>query len=289
MLVVNKIDRLPAISADSILNVCDSNIVIGYVNVNDIADIPQNSRITYINLKAEFEDLEIEDLPNKYVSFDSDSFFKLVRLKWVLFEKVFENFEFDFLVYSDLDVIWLKNPIEEFAKSFTAYPDTLALVQDFTTKPSSPNLCMGIFVLKNHSSSLRLVEDCKILHLEMAKKSPRIGDDDVITSYYKRLNGITIRLLPQISFPVGNLLKAFTKRDVFPGLKPESPYIFHANFVVGNLKKIMVLDLFMNSFKKRPLGINHFMHIYFKILIFLKFRSNGIKFYLKRVIRYKNG
>ena len=102
--------------------------------------------------KSFTEDLEIEDLPNKYVSFDSDSFFKLVRLKWVLFEKVFENFEFDFLVYSDLDVIWLKNPIEEFAKSFTAYPDTLALVQDFTTKPSSPNLCMGIFVLKNHSS-----------------------------------------------------------------------------------------------------------------------------------------
>ena len=288
MLVVNKIDRLPKISITSILEVCDSNIAIGYVNENDIADIPQSPRITYINLKAEFENLEIERLSKKYISFDNDSFFKLVRLKWVLFKEVFENFKFDFLVYSDLDVIWLKNPMLEFADSFVAYPNTLAFVQDFTTEPSSPNLCMGIFVLKNHLSSLNLIEDCKILHLEMAKKSSRIGDDDVITSYYKISNGITIRLLPQVSFPVGNLLKAFTKKEVFPGLRPKSPYIFHANFVVGNHKKIIILSLFMSFFNKRLIGVNYFMHIFFKMQILLKIILNSFKFYIKQLFRYKN-
>jgi len=288
MLVVNKIDRLPKISTTSILEVCDSNIAIGYVNENDIADIPKSPRITYINLMAEFKDLEIEHLSKKYISFDNDSFFKIVRLKWVLFKKVFENFEFDFLVYSDLDVIWLKNPMLEFANSFEAFPSTLAFVQDFTTEPSSPNLCMGIFALRRHLSSLNLIEDCKIIHLEMAKKSPRIGDDDVITSYYKISNGITIRLLPQISFPVGNLLKAYTKKEVFPGLRPKSPYIFHANFVVGNLKKIMILDIFMGFFNKRLAGVNYFMHIFFKLQILLKFLLNDLKFSIKYLLRKKN-
>lgn len=288
MLVVNKIDRLPLISTTNILRTCDSQIVVGYVDDKDISDIPQNSRITFINLKSDFDDLEVRNLTNNYISFDDDLFFKLVELKWVLFKKILENFYFDFLVYSDIDVLWVKNPIEEFSKSFTAYPDTLALVQDFTTDPSSPNLCMGIFVLRNDAASLKLVEDCKILHSEMAKKSTRIGDDDVITSYYKITNGVNIRLLPQISFPVGNLLKAFAKKDVFPGLKPSTPYIFHANFVVGNLKKIMVLDLFMSFLKKRIIGVNFFEHIYFKLLIFLKFRFNRIRSLAKMLLEKKH-
>jgi hypothetical protein len=288
MLVVNKIDRLPLISITSILRTCDSQIVVGYIDHKDVSDIPQNPRITLINLGPDSVDLNLKNLSDKYISFDNDLFFKLVELKWVLFKKVLENFHFDFFVYSDLDVLWVKSPIEEFSKLFAAYPDTLALVQDFTTDPSSPNLCMGIFVLRKHISSLKLVEDCKILHLEMAKKSARVGDDDVITSYYKISKGVNIRLLPQVSFPVGNLLKAFAKRDVFPGLKPVTPYIFHANFVVGNLKKIMVLDLFMSFFNKRIITVNYFEHIYFKSQIFLKFRLNWIRHLVRSLLKKNN-
>ena len=288
MLVVNKIDRLPLISITNILRTCDSQIVVGYVDHKDISDIPQNPRITFLNLRLDFEDLKVENLSKKYISFDNDVFFTLVKLKWVLLEEIFKKFHFDFLVYSDLDVLWVKNPIDEFSKLFAAYPDTLALVQDFTTDPSSPSLCMGIFVLRNHVSSLKLVKDCKILHSEMAKKSTRIGDDDVITSYYKVSKGVNIRLLPQVSFPVGNLLKAFAKRDVFPGLKPITPYIFHANFVVGNIKKIMVLDLFMSFFNKRIIGVSYFEHIYFKSQIFLKFRLNRIRYLVKWLLKKNN-
>jgi hypothetical protein len=75
----------------------------------------------------------------------------------------------------------------------------------------------------------------------MLEKNPRSGDDDVITEIYRMEHfPLEIQLLPQTTFPVGNLLNLFAKRAQFPGLHPFTPYIFHANFVVGLAKKLMI-------------------------------------------------
>jgi hypothetical protein len=65
MLVVNKIDRLPLISITNILRTCDSQIVVGYIDRKDIGDIPQNPRITFIDLGPDFKDLNFKNLSKK--------------------------------------------------------------------------------------------------------------------------------------------------------------------------------------------------------------------------------
>ena len=277
ILIVNKIEILPTVCIQSILEVTSNNIIIGYVDKADIGSLPEDPRIAYLDLKDEYNELVINANGNNYISFENPEFFKLVKLKWKLFEKIFLNFECSFLVYTDIDVIWVKNPIVELQGAFERNLDIIAYVQDYTTQLSVPRLCMGFFAIKNCPESHNLIINCKNLHTEMSRQNTRTGDDDVITAYYEKYGNKFIGLLPQTSFPVGNLLKAFSKRNVFPGLRLDVPYIFHANFVVGNFKKILILDLFSSFIGKRLLGINVVTHVYFRYLVFLKLRYNFLK------------
>lgn len=277
ILIVNKIEILPTVCVQSILEVTSNNIIIGYVDKADIGSLPEDPRIAYLDLKDEYNELVINANGNNYISFENPEFFKLVKLKWKLFEKIFLNFECSFLVYTDIDVIWVKNPIVELEEAFERNLDIIAYVQDYTTQLSVPRLCMGFFAIKNCRESQNLITDCKNLHTEMARQNIRIGDDDVITKYYSNYGGKFIGLLPQTSFPVGNLLKAFSKRDVFPGLRLDVPYIFHANFVVGNFKKVMILDLFSSFFGKRLSGISPLKHIFFRVIVVLKLKVHFVK------------
>ena len=277
ILIVNNIDILPTVCIQSILEVTSNNIIIGYVDKTDIVSLPEDPRITYLDLKDEYNKLVVNSNGNDYISFENPEFFKLVKLKWKLFEKIFSSFECSFLVYTDIDVIWVKNPIVELQGAFERNLDIIAYVQDYTTQLSVPRLCMGFFAIKNCPESHNLIINCKNLHTEMSRQNTRTGDDDVITAYYEKYGNKFIGLLPQTSFPVGNLLKAFSKRNVFPGLRLDVPYIFHANFVVGNFKKILILDLFSSFIGKRLLGINVVTHVYFRYLVFLKLRYNFLK------------
>jgi len=278
ILIVNNIDILPTACIHSILEVTSNNIVIGYVNKDDIRSLPEDPRITYLDLKFEYNELVVDTNSHNYISFENPEFFKLVKFKWKLFEKILSSFECSFLVYTDIDVIWVKNPISELEGAFERNLDIIAYVQDYTTQLSVPRLCMGFFAIRNCVESKNFVKECEKIHSEMAKQNVRTGDDDVITAYYSKYGSKFIGLLPQTSFPVGNLLKAFSKRDVFPGLWLDMPYIFHANFVVGNFKKVMILDLFSSYLGKRLSGIPPLKHIYFRVVVLLR-----LKVHLSRI------
>jgi hypothetical protein len=277
ILIVNKIEILPTACIHSILEVTSNNIVIGYVNKDDVRSLPEDPRITYLDLKFEYSELVVDANSHNYISFENPEFFKLVKLKWKLFEKILSNFECSFLVYTDIDVLWVKNPISELEGAFERNLDIIAYVQDYTTQLSVPRLCMGFFAIKNCLESQNFIKVCKNLHTEMARQNIYVGDDDVITEYYSHHESKLIGLLPQTSFPVGNLLKAFSKRDVFPGLRLDAPYIFHANFVIGNFKKILILNLFSSFIGKKLLGINVLTHVYFRYLVFLKLKYNFLR------------
>ena len=179
-----------------------------------------------------------------YISFDQNFFFQLVQLKWDLFQLVFSETDADFLVYLDLDVVVLKDLITEFERTFNSSPNVEVLVQDFTHLPSVPRLCMGIFAVKRGSFSNLLFQKCSVIHSETLTTKPRFGDDDVITQVYADLEfKNSIFLLPQHSFPVGNLINLFLPFSPLRGLRPERPFVFHSNFVVGFEKKHLLLEM----------------------------------------------
>jgi hypothetical protein len=151
-------------------------------------------------------------------------------------------------------VFWLLPLLPDLIIAFEKSNSIKMMIQHFSWIPGQPQLCMGFVTFRTGSYFDQLIANASDLHAQMLRVNPRTGDDDVITELY-RSNGFPteIQLLPQTTFPVGNLLNLFSKRDEFPGLQPFEPYIFHANFVVGLRKKLLITRII---FKLRNLNLN---------------------------------
>lgn len=249
-LIVNQIEDLPELAIQSALEKTDAPIFVGYLNIEDLSEIPKDPRISYIDLNSSALELGLEVKSTKYVSFDNNSFFSLVQLKWKLFQQILESDQIDYLVYIDLDVVIVKNFLTEFDRVYSSNSGVGVLVQHFTYSPAEPRLCMGIFAIRRDVFSENLISECSLNHFNGLSSNPRLGDDDVITDFYLQLEDKSqFILLPQQSFPVGNLINLFLPFSALRGLRPEMPYIFHANFVVGNQKKVLLLHILLSRMK----------------------------------------
>lgn len=253
-LVINHIPDLPDLAISSVLRYSDSHIYIGTVREIDRADLPKSNRISYVDLSQDAIALGISTDSGQYESFERDDFFSLVQLKWSLLNKVSQLRKYEFLIYNDIDVFWLRPVIPDMIHAFENSDKVEMMIQHFSWIPGKPQLCMGFVSFRMGSYFDNLIGSASNLHAQMLMKNPRTGDDDVITELYTRQGfPAEIQLLPQTTFPVGNLLNLFSKRDEFPGLQPFMPYIFHANFVVGLRKKLLITKI---AFKLHGLNLD---------------------------------
>ena len=284
-LIINKIPNLPLLAVSSALKNTISDIYIGFIHSSDLEDLPTSDRLHFVNLSSHAKKLGLSNASSGYVDFDQDYFFKLVQLKWSLFKEISQMKEVGFATYLDLDVIVIKDFMGEFEKVYSKSSCTNFIVQDFTFQPSTPRLCMGIFSFRNNQKSRDLLVECENLHAARLEEFSRCGDDDVITEIYSTPeNGLQIHRLPQQSFPVGNLANLYLPLGVIPGLRPESPFVYHANFVVGNLKKTLLLTIFSGSGK-----INTFEKIFpMYCRIFLGFAARKSQRLFVRLLLRRN-
>ena len=252
-LVINQIKELPIASIRSVLESSESEIRVGYLNKNDIQGLDISSRIEFVQLRP-LPDLNLQGV---YKDFSESLFYQIVQLKWQLLETLFAT-DFDIVIYSDLDVIWISDPIGALQRVFSQNSGVAVQIQSFTTDPSNPKLCMGFVAFRNVATSHNIVAACKEIHLQSLKSDSHTGDDDVITKYYSDNNYTSeIQLLPQTTFPVGSLLNLFITRPVFPGLTAPKPYIFHLNYVVGLQNKRIMLRVLGVKFKIKTRGLPH--------------------------------
>jgi hypothetical protein len=245
LLIVNDLGILPNIVIKSILRATSSPVIVGYVNEFDVKNLPKDQRIQLINLNDSFLDLDLKIRDRKYESWDDDSFFSLVQLKWHLLKTVLRKFPNRHLIYSDIDVLWIKDATSFVNDCLSTFKKVDFMIQNYTTNPMQPRLCMGFLALRNSPSSLEVIDKCSLLHRDMLATNPRTGDDDVITAYFNSSDEPEKFLhLPQSTFPVGNLANLYSRRMLYPGLIPEAPFIFHANHVVGIQRKIELIYVF---------------------------------------------
>ena len=269
-LVINKMDVLPSLAINTVLLNSTQDVVVGYVSKSDVSELPQNERISLLDLSDSAKTLNIDTGEKSYQSFDQDTFFSLVRLKWAMLEKLMQNSNYNYLIYNDVDVLWIQDPTRVIEDSFDAIPHVEILIQNFTHDPSQPNLCMGFVAFRNSKNSIKIIQDCAELHNLLLESNSRTGDDDVISKYYRDSAFTnTILQLPQGLFPVGNFANLFSKKNFFPGLKPFKPYIFHANFVVGIKKKIQLSYLILHVYSHN-LQVSHFRIMLIKIELSLR-------------------
>jgi hypothetical protein len=241
-LVINRIDLLPELAIRSVLANCNNRIVVGYVRESDVEGLPKDSRVEYLQIPLS-NDLGSPNSFGSYLPFSQQEFFVLVAYKWILLKMLFEGGA-SMVIYSDLDVIWFEDVAELLTRAHESFPNVKVMVQSATIDPSNPKLCMGLISLTRSPQVLDLLEDCFKNHKDRALSGEMIGDDDVITDYYRQEgNQSWIKELPQSRFPVGMLLNTVKKVTLFPGLTSPSPSIFHANYVIGLSNKLLLLSI----------------------------------------------
>ena len=243
-LVINRIKQLPEIAINSLRAISNSAIYVGFIDETDIEDIPKLPGITYVKLtqRDSFTGSKV------YQDFTQTDFYSLVQYKWVLLQKVLETSGASVVVYVDLDVLWIKNPLPSI-ESVLGGKNYILAIQDFTKDISSPNLCMGFVAIKNCLESHNFLSEASVLHAQMLEENDKVGDDDVVTKMFEidKWKG-SFFLLPQSTFPVGNLANLYSPKNLYPGLSFPKPYIFHTNYVIGNQRKVDFMRLMAKQF-----------------------------------------
>jgi len=254
-LVINKMKELPEIAITSAHKRSNAEIFLGYLEESDLpflnVDVDTN-RILLDNNSY----LGEANQDRLYRDFAQDSFYQIVQLKWQLLLKVFE-LGYDYVIYSDTDVYWNQDPCKELIDVFQKRREVHMQIQSFTDQASSPKLCMGFVAFRNSMKAKEFILDCQTRHTKYSIEIGRIGDDDIVTQYYAEKNFPEYILeLPQTTFPVGRMLKVFSKNSRFPGLPSPVPYIFHANYVVGLRNKIILMKIFMREYSIYDRNVN---------------------------------
>lgn len=248
-LVINEVKELPTLSIRSVQEQTSAPIFVGYFRERDISQLPKHDQITYIKIS----DLP-EDEESNYQNFGTDAFYDAVSKKWELIRKVL-NLGYEFVIYNDIDLVWVRDAGQEITKTFSSNRGIQVLVQSLTESPSVPSLCMGLLALRNSEFTVNFVNKCERENLASRNRSEKIGDDEIITEMYKNLNfDSRIRELPQFTFPVGYAIRLFKGFSPMPGIAQASPYIFHANYVVGETNKRILLRLFLGRRRLMKLG-----------------------------------
>jgi len=293
-LVVGKLRDMPRMAIESFLRVTKSRALVGYLNESDLPDIPFGDRVSTLQLDVNsipgLQDVRGES--SEYFDFSEVGFYRIVQLKWQLLLSSLEM-NFEFVIYCDTDVLWLKNPLVTLANTFDARKNVSIQIQNFTQSGSEPKLCMGFVAFRKCEETLVFIEECRDLHMLKMNGDSKVGDDDIVTELYlSKGQPSYLYELPQFYFPVGMQLNAYSKRNLFPGLSSPVPYIYHANYVVGLNNKRLLMRLFLNLHKvklnKSKLGVG------WKVILLLKrsrlmvgtFRLQ-IKTFLNRRIKYR--
>jgi hypothetical protein len=248
----------------SALSESSLDIYIGYTRISDIQDLLINDRVHAVDLSSNFATQEV---PVQYMDFSTSEFYRIVQLKWALFELLLP--QFDFLIYSDIDVIWLRDAGTYVHEAFQECPELNFLVQGFTEKVGQELLCMGFAAMRNNPETIDFIKSCRKLHTDEYLSNKFIGDDDIVTSQYHYLSKPSwVRELPHMYFPVGRMLNLYSTEPIYPGLKAPEPYIFHLNYVVGLTNKRLMLRLLRNFDSIRTaLKHSHFRSWYLLLLL----------------------
>jgi hypothetical protein len=264
-LVINKISELPKVAIRSALESSSLDIYIGYTNIEDIKELLLSERIHPVDLSKSANPMLLTSV---YQDFAQAAFYEIVQLKWELFGELLPKF--DYLIYSDIDVIWFRDAAAYVGSVFQASPEIDFLAQSFTEQIGKELLCMGFVGMRNTVRTREFIESCKSYHTEKFQDNNYLGDDEVLTERYQQVGHPNwIRELPQMFFPVGRMLNLYATRPKFPGLSAPIPYIFHLNYVVGLRNKRIMLRTIKHLPNLRKL-LPAYSELYWIVLLYLK-------------------
>jgi hypothetical protein len=142
------------------------------------------------------------------------------------------------LLFADSDIVWLNQNVLEHVQFIFQQTSVDVLFSISEVNKRKVWYCMGFYYVKPTAFTIKLFADL----IEYQRQKPHISDEDLLNSMidlrYKKTDKIGI--LDPILFPSGNVWLE-RKLDVKFQI---TPYILHANFLIGKQSKI---DAFKNK------------------------------------------
>jgi hypothetical protein len=236
VLIVGNSEPMSSIVLKSIRENSSAPILIGFIKLSDVSNLAVPEDTIFYDLSAE---LELAD--KAYRAFNDPIFFQIVRLKWDLISYAM-TLGYESVIYTDLDVIWLRNATESIERTFTTFFNPKVLIQSFTRGTELPCLCMGFMALKVEQQTQEFIDLCRTTHRDLAQTNSMLGDDDVVSQVFRDMDYPGwIRELPQSTFPTGNIYPLYIRHFRFRKMERVRPYVLHLNYVVGIESKLLLL------------------------------------------------
>ena len=229
--------------ADISVSDCEVRILASPRNEYELRELIKGYHLPiYVDTEKTLE--EISGSRNSSHDYGTYGFNQLMRQKVLFIQRNLQAYRH--VIYSDLDVAWLRNPIPHLNEIHKKYPFAF---QSEAQSVSRKTLCfgfvsirssmisryyMGILARNSKRSAFLLAPECDQELLNRLHQASR---------YFHR----AVYVLSETLFPNGLGYKLLLKDDEDTQLTQRlQPYIFHANFVVGVSKKRYLLNKYAN-------------------------------------------
>ena len=171
---------------------------------------------------------------HSYSEFGQERFISLTTFKWELLRKSLnDHADIEYALFTDLDVIWLKDPSLEIEKVFRN-PSIQVAAQDDTPKKGIQHFCSGVMAWRNSLENQHSLELLRSRQLERNISGDFIPDEPIFNQWFQEGNRKKVVPLDPRKIVIGHrffhlfLRKKFTFRDL---------QCFHANYVIGEERK----------------------------------------------------
>lgn len=171
---------------------------------------------------------------DEYSSFGKERFIKLTTYKWYLLQNVLDkHIHLDYIIFSDLDVLWLKNPsLKNFDSNSLSH--LIAAIQDDTPVGApAVHFCTGIMYWFNSSVSKKSLRNLYEIQFHENSIGNFTPDEPTFNDWFRSMGRpMHIETLNQDEFVIGH---RFFRLLINKKLKDVTA--FHANYCVGEEAK----------------------------------------------------
>lgn len=173
---------------------------------------------------------------NQYSIFGQERFIKLTTFKWYLLKSVLDTHDYlDYVIFSDLDVLWLKNPSLKHLKSNSLNHTTVVIQDDTPVGALEPHFCTGIMYWLNTDESTKILESLYSMQYHENLRGNLIPDEPTFNNWFRSMaRPVNIELLNPGTFVIGHRFFQLLVSKNWP-LKEVTA--FHSNYVVGEKAK----------------------------------------------------
>ena len=240
LLVIGALDKSGQISLNSIDIVSAKRICIaanepGKMWLEESSPQSLKNRFCFhAEIVKNFSLLDMSD-KDEYSPYRTTDFRKLTVLKWdLLKDSIIKHKDSDGVIFSDLDILWLRDPKVELENLLT--DETSMVVQNDSSDTRPEWTCTGVMAWLNTSENLRELEMLRNLQISEISSGHYQDDEDTFNQYITDKNtSLKFKRLSKEGFVVGrNFLNLVFEKN---GFNQNRLICFHANYLTGLVRK----------------------------------------------------